>query len=210
MSYQEEDYTMISVQPKGGEKMSVETGMDVLLLLLYAKGEKNEVGESVRGITRLEKLVYLLDQEGGFHKYISDYQFEPYDFGPFSSELWDDIETLKDEGLVETQKISSRYFVEVSDGEKALEEENEFTENVVESSKEKEMEIYSLSEIGKRVAEQLFDELTPEEQSVLENIKKEFNSISLFELIRYVYLKYPKSTTYSRIREKILGETAGG
>lgn len=190
--------------------MHVETGMDVLLLLLYAKGASNKLNEPIKGITRLEKLIYLLDQEGGFHKYVSDYQFEPYDFGPFSNELWDDIETLKDESLVETQRVSSRYFVEVSDGEKALEEENEFTENVTEPSKEKEIEIYSLSETGERVAEQLFNELTPEEQHVLENIKKEFNSISLFELIRYVYLKYPKSTTHSRIREKILGETAGG
>ena len=192
--------------------MPVETGMDVLLLLLYAKGASNRLNEPIKGITRLEKLVYLLDQEGGFHKYISDYQFEPYDFGPFSNELWDDLETLKDEslGLVETQKDSSRYFIEISDEEKALEEEKDFREDTGESSNEKKIEIYELSERGKKVAEQLFSELTPEEQHVLENIKKKFNSMSLFELIRYVYLKYPKSIVYSKIRKDILGEAAGG
>ena len=190
--------------------MPVDSGMDVLLLLLYAKGASNKVDEPVKGVTRLEKLVYLLDQEGGFHKYISDYQFEPYDFGPFSSELWDDIETLKDENLVVTKKVTSRYFIEISDAEKAIEEENEFKEDIVRHSKKREMEIYSLSEDGKKVAELLFNELTSEEQNVLEKIKKEFNSISLFELIRYVYLKYPKSTTYSKIREDILGKATGG
>lgn len=192
--------------------MPVETGMDVLLLLLYAKGASSRLNEPIKGITRLEKLVYLLDQEGGFHKYISDYQFEPYDFGPFSSELWDDLETLKDEslGLVETHRDSSRYFIEISDEEKALEEEKDFREDTGESSKEKKMEIYKLSGRGERVAEKLFSELSPKEQHVLENIKKKFNSMSLFELIRYVYLKYPKSIIHSKIRKDILGEAAGG
>ena len=192
--------------------MSVDSGMDVLMLLLYAKGETDKVNEPVRGITRLEKLIYLLDREGGFHKYLSDYQFVSYDFGPFSSELWDDIETLKDESLslVEAQEVSSSYFIEISDAEKAMEEESELKEEALDSSVEKKMEIYRLSERGKKVAKQLFNELTPEEQSVLENIKRKFNSISLFELIRYVYLKYPKSTAYSKIREDILGEAAGG
>ena len=192
--------------------MSVDSGMDVLLLLLYAKGETGKVNEPIRGITRLEKLMFLLNEEGGFHKYISDYQFTPYDFGPFSSELWDDIETLKDEslGLVEKEEVSSSYFIEISDAEKAIDEESELKEVSSDSSQEKKMEVYRLTERGKKVSEQLFNELTPEEQSALEMIKRKFNSISLFELIRYVYLKYPESTAYSKIRKDILGEAAGG
>lgn len=192
--------------------MPVDSGMDVLLLLLYAKGVANKVNEPIRGITRLEKLIYLLNQEGGFHNYISDYHFEPYDFGPFSNELWDDIETLKDEslGLVETQEVSTSYFIEISDAEKAMEEERELKEEVIDVSGEKKMEIYRLSERGKIVAEQLFKELTPEEQRILEKMKRKFNSMSLFELIRYVYLKYPESTAYSKIRKDILGEATGG
>ncbi|MBU7047751.1 MAG: hypothetical protein HXS54_15050 [Theionarchaea archaeon] len=193
--------------------MPVDSGMDVLLLLLYAKGATNKVNEPIRGITRLEKLIYLLNQEGGFHKYISDYHFEPYDFGPFSNELWDDIETLKDGslGLVETQEVPSFHFIEISDAEKAMEEEeSELKEEVLDARGEKMMEIYRLTERGKIVAEQLFKELTPEEQRILEKTKREFNLISLFELIRYVYLKYPESTAYSKIRKDILGEAAGG
>jgi uncharacterized protein YwgA len=192
--------------------MSVDSGMDVLVLLLYAKGETGKVNEPIRGITRLEKLMYLLDREGEFHKYLSNYQFVAYDYGPFSSRLWDDIETLKDEslGLVEVQEVSSSYFIETSDAEKAMEEESELKEKTLGSDAKKKVEIYSLSERGEKVANQLFNELSAEERSILENIKRRFNSMSLFELIRYVYLKYPESTVYSKIRSDILGEAAGG
>jgi hypothetical protein len=189
--------------------MPIESGMDMLLLLLYAKGATEKVNEPIQGITRLEKLIFLLNQIDIFHKYFSDYNFEPYDFGPFSSELYDDIEILKDENLVETNKISTEYFVEISDAEKAMEEQRDFKENIIESDEKQETEIYELSENGKKVANILFNELSSREKNLLEEIKKEFNSISLFQLIRYVYLKYPESTAYSKIREKILGRVEG-
>ena len=58
----------------------VETGLDVVLLLLYAPGTSGGPCEPVRGITRLQKLLFLLWKEGGFRDDIPKlYNFEAYD-----------------------------------------------------------------------------------------------------------------------------------
>lgn len=65
-----------------------------LALLAAADGE-------IRGKTRLQKLAFLARQELQEEYEIAPHEFVPYDYGPFSKELMEDIETLEDDGLVE-------------------------------------------------------------------------------------------------------------
>lgn len=63
---------------------------------------------------RLQKGMFLLAEEGGVA--VDDrYAFRAYDYGPFSSQIYDDIEHLVAEGLVERQSDAgyrwSRYAI---------------------------------------------------------------------------------------------------
>src|SRR5712692_6444852 len=52
--------------------MTDHPGLDVLVGLLFAEGATGRRGEPIRGITRLEKLVFLTLEEGGFSKAKAD------------------------------------------------------------------------------------------------------------------------------------------
>ena len=46
--------------------MTVKSAADLMVLLLYARGYTEKLNEEIRGITRLEKMMYLLLKEGDF------------------------------------------------------------------------------------------------------------------------------------------------
>src|ERR1700678_1675495 len=71
----------------------IESGVDVLLAILHARGSTGKEDEPVFGITRLQKLLFLLWKEGHFYKAVPDlYNFKAYDFGPCMDDLYDDLE----------------------------------------------------------------------------------------------------------------------
>ncbi len=75
---------------------------DVVLLLLGI-GPKGELAEGIGGITRLQKLLYLLENEAGLKPTDSGFEFAAYKAGPYSSKLYDDLEFLENLGFVETE-----------------------------------------------------------------------------------------------------------
>lgn len=82
-------------------------GSDILLLLLYAPGRSGKVNEPIRGVTRLQKELFLaqkaLKDEGVKYKYA----FRPYNLGPFSKDLYRDIEWLKVENVIDEKQVYS-------------------------------------------------------------------------------------------------------
>lgn len=178
--------------------MTVKSAVDLMVLLLYA----NE-GKDIRGITKLEKLIYLLLKEGSFEDYsdiIKEYTYKPYDFGPYSEGVYDNIEALKSMNLLEVREEKFENFKEVVDG--MIYKYNEDEEYL---PKQKTVEIYKLNDRGKKVAEHLEKTLTSNEKRNIEGIKDRYNEMSLKELLQYVYTKYPDSTVKSKIVNKILG-----
>ena len=130
------------------------------LLTLYVVGE-------IRGKTKLQKLVFLLDKELNIIK-DQGYNFVPYKYGPFSKELIEDVEMLILTGLVETK-----------------EEVKEF------NGEEVTIAIYKLTDRGKNIARRIYDELTDEEKRRINKLK-EFNTGSARSLTEYVHRKYPE------------------
>lgn len=183
--------------------MPIKSAADLLLLLLYAKGSTGEYNEEIPGITRLEKLMYLLLKEGGFEEILkSDIHFEPYDFGPYSPEVYDLLEALKEMGVVDIRTERYDTFREVID--ELLYRELEDQPII---SKEKTMEVYSLTQDkGMKLIEALKQKRIREEDiRIVERIKSKYNGLNLDDLLRYVYTKYPESTKKSKIIDKILG-----
>jgi uncharacterized protein YwgA len=106
----------------GEEPLSKITGKDLILLLLYAPGKTGEYAEKIEGRTRLQKMVFLFEKEVypkfKQNKLITEEdlpRFIPYDYGPFSKQVYDDLEFLIGLGFVETEATSEQ----VEQGEEA-------------------------------------------------------------------------------------------
>ena len=181
--------------------MPIESGADLVMALLYAPGGTGKVGEEIRGITRLEKLVFLLIKEAGFESRTKgELYYEAYDYGPYSGELVDIIDALKGEGLVQSQVVSIESFKEVADGLVVAASRNPDS-----SPQPRGVEIYGLSRKGTVIGKAVFGELSNNDRDAVMDIKKRFNRVSLNELLRYVYERYPKMVEKSKIMDQILG-----
>lgn len=158
---------------------------DILILLLSALSGP-EGRQQVRGITRLEKMMFLLQKETAFSgKLQSKFNFEAWKFGPFSKEIYQDLDLLASLGLVEAEERELPGYVEHSE-EIELEED----EPIIERR-------FSLTDRGLRVAEKLRASVSEGDWREIEHLKRRFERVPLTRLIQYVYHKYPETTSKS-------------
>ena len=132
-------------------------------------------------------------------------EFEPYDYGPFSKFLFDDLRFFISIKFIKTKKTRiplstvEKYEIELDDSEI---EDYEYWFS--ESDENVELE-YMLSNIGEKyVCEQLWNKFSSTQHDALKRFKKNINLISLDSLLRYVYRKYPESASKSKISNKYL------
>lgn len=142
------------------------------LALMYAHDR-----DPIEGRTRLQKMIFLLqkkfeEEDGGLP--ISDkYSFTPYDYGPFSQPLYTDLDELREADLDGNQLV--------------VERSDTFDRGKVKYQ-------YELTPAGTAFIE---DELADDAkfQQILrkaEEIKEEYNNLSLNEVIDRVYSEYPE------------------
>jgi len=166
---------------------------DLIFLMLYAPNKPGgQPAPELRGITRLEKLLYLWQQEGPIRQISEDeYEFEPHNFGPFSKDIYDDTSLLSSAEFI-TERVepwsSSTDYVEARDVI-GLEGEMEPHER-----------IFKLTDKGRAVAEQLLKQIPPETWRGLATIKQRYVGLSLTQLIRYVYRRYPELTRRTKLK----------
>jgi uncharacterized protein YwgA len=129
-------------------------------------------GEPIEGRTRLQKMVFLMqkeleqrDQSGAIGL---EYDFIPYDYGPFSKKLYDDLDAMIEQEFVEDaeeplQSGKVKYIYEIEDdGEDLVDSEKKTWSNAI--------AIFQLAQ----------------------EVKEEYNFMLLSELIEYVYSEYPE------------------
>lgn len=179
--------------------MPLKSGLDLLMVLLYANNQ-----ERVEGITRLVKLLFLLIKEGGFQQFEKEYEFEAYDFGPWSARTFSFLESIAEMGLVSIREEPFIDYEEVAD-DFAEAEVAEIPELV-----QRMLKVFSLSDRGTKVGQVLYERLSEAERQRLESIKRKFNTMRLDELLQYVYSKYYAYTRKSKIRTKVLPKTMFG
>lgn len=183
-------------QKKAGAKRVLETD-DAIVLLLGAPGATERDRGRIEGITRLEKLLFLLEKETEAAAWLKETaDFRSDNFGPFSAKAYQDIETLATYGLVNDSAMLS------DSAEDTWETENIIGEATAEPYATRNLE---LTDRGKRYYEALLAELPSEAESVVSGLKRRFGSIPLRRLIRYVYQRHPDFTDRSIIRDEILG-----
>lgn len=134
----------------------------------------NEEGQ-IEGITRFQKLVFMAQKENPNLR-TEPYDFESYDYGPFSKELYDDIDSLVRNGYI------SRSVDETGNGN--------------------EKHIYSITQKGRKYIRQILesdagrDDLAVEE---LRQLKEEYNEMPILQLIRLIYNRYPSYAEDSKL-----------
>ena len=140
------------------------------LLLCYALG-----CEPVQGRTKMQKLIFLMQQK--LESQSNMYLYQAKDYGPFSWQLASDIDYLRANGYItEKKRIRSdggeRYILKIT------EKGQEFVARILKDSR-----------WGPQFRNQL---------DLLERLKNENNSKNLNQLLREVYSKYPKYAVHSK------------
>ncbi len=195
------------------------TKTDILLMLLFS-----DRAAPIVGTTRLQKLLFLSEHESEVKCDKESFNFEAYKFGPVSKTLYDDIEFLVNVGFLEKtgedasidiyslddlDSINVENLIETSENEKvdliSEKEEGIFSEDDDENkaTTEDDLTVYKITDKGIGYLKEN-NLIGAKEAKEIENIKKRYGKKSLIELLRYVYMKYPKYTTESEIKDELL------
>lgn len=186
----------------------------IILLLLYSPGVNIDPNESIIGRTRIIKMMFLFKEEIK-SPFLKDDSIEDIDcpeflawkYGPFSKEIYNDLEFFINNGYIISERLKS----EVSDygleeninwiGDSASEEEGGMDINIITEER------FQLSEKGMTFTDnKLFKPLSNNQKLILKIFKRRINEASLNAILRYIYIKYPNYTKKSKIRDEILGQ----
>jgi hypothetical protein len=168
---------------------------DVILMVIEAN-ERLHGRAFLSGITRLEKLVYLLEQETDFEGVGRFFPFFAHNFGPFSKEVYEAVDFLVGCDLLEVREkaYGSAY---ASADEAGLAEAIADDEAGDVEVKEKE---FKLTDQGRTVARKMREAVArrrPSDVDELDTIVLRYGAWPLRQIIRYVYRRYPKMTVNS-------------
>ena len=145
--------------------------MDLLLLLLLADGNKG-TNEPIEGKTRLQKQLFLSQKKLKDHKIDKAYSFRPYYYGPYCKEIYSDIDLLKKDGVLKEETKVDNYGGIVI--------------------------VFSLTPQGISEVQGMLESAAIRQQyEIIRAIKKEFNSMSVVELVDYTHEAYKDYATKS-------------
>lgn len=186
-------------------------GKDLLLAFLYSPGIKSNNNEPIVGRTKLTKMMFLFEKQI-YSRFFEDSlqielpSFEPYFFGPFSRQLFEDLSFFESIGMIEATEtnipISAADIVE-SNG--VFDEEDEWVDASFDEATDMYELSYTLSQSGtKYVEEKIWPIFTQKQIETLVAFKAQINRISLDSLLRYVYKQYPEEAKKSKIANRYL------
>ena len=101
------------------------------------------------------------------------YNFRAYDYGPFSAEVYQDAETLEQEGMMAIARPPVTRF-----------------------------KVYSATDAGRARAETLMPTLTPTSQTYLGKVVTFVTALSFDELVSAIYTAYPKMRANSVFKDQ--------
>lgn len=178
---------------------------DLVLLLLGAPTADPEQKGRINGITRLEKLAFLLDEETDFQKRArvptEPLHFKPYHYGPYTREIYDAVSFLVSIDLVKERRVDTASGVEVGEEYEGLDWADLGAAGRGDAPYvERRLE---LTAVGEKAAAILSQRAGPDAVGVITQLKDRFGSMSLTQLLRYVYDARPDMASASRIRDKL-------
>lgn len=187
----------------------------MLLLGLDARGSVSEDG--VGGITRLQKLLFLLWKEAGIQEVDRGFQFTPYKAGPYSRKLYDELELLENLGFIRSEvqgQATEAEAAEIEDlsfeqlmGDDAAPFHDVATRSRAGTADSFEERRFTLTSQGVEAVKNLLN--APDTKPFVEGIRKiksKFANYSLQDLLYHVYTNYEKEgwTSESEIRDMVM------
>jgi len=133
-------------------------------------------GGTIRGITRLQKILFLLQQEVG----ICNFHFMPFKFGPYSPEVTITVNSLEKQNLLKIDKEVGYSLLQ-----------------------ENPTQVISLTDEGQLKAQEVAESLDTITRLKAQFIIDRFSRVPLTYLIAYIYAKYPEFTTLSEIKDAV-------
>jgi hypothetical protein len=168
-------------------------GADLVLLLLRAPAGDRATRDRLNGITRLEKLLFLADQESELPGRVDEaFKFTAYNYGPYSKQIYEAVDLLEEAKLLREEKAIDGRSLD------AMEEAGVDVEDVEGVERR-----FFLTDDGRAVADLLTKE-HPQIVKLLGEVKSKYGSLPLRQLIQYVYRRYPKYAEASLIRDQVL------
>ena len=167
---------------------------DIILLLMEAN-ERILKKSTLNGITRLEKLIFLLDRETSFEGIARFFPFEPHNFGPFSKEVYEAVEFLEGCELIDVRERTYTSPYTASDDDKLLSQISDEAGDAPATEK-----CFALTANGQKVARIMHDGLAGKRQADVDEVDgiiRKYGTRPLNHLIRYVYHQYPAMTSKS-------------
>ena len=183
-------------------------GADYLLLLLCLDNRA-----PIYGAIRLEKMMFLFNEEIAPRLKETGLDsdklpgFISYNFGPFSKDVYEQVELFKGIGFLQVTDLKAREeLIEADDWEEGPFDE-ELRYSGFQLNEEKRYYKYQMLKLGEEyVNSKIIPELTPEQLSMLLQFKKKITSLSPKQILRYVYTKYPQYTSNSLIKDEVFDD----
>ncbi len=162
--------------------------VDLMVLLLHSTNARGE--DAVRGITRLQKLLFVIEQ-----KLSTESGFYAFNFGPFNEEVNKTAEALRLAGFMEggpTLTSTAPTFAEMMT----------VVAGKAGPSAREPVEHYALSSQGHNRAQRLVlsNEAYQQLAKYVASVRREYDKA---DLVERVYAEYPKFTERSLIRDQV-------
>jgi hypothetical protein len=186
---------VLSEQP-----LSVEDRKDFVLLLLAARGAKEEA-EPVVGVTRLQKYLFLLQSEAKWDKRFAirePYDFRAYDYGPFDAQLYDDLEFLENAQLIARHEAGPEPAADDEESRQQAYEWGTVSPEVVPWEDDDRIYRYELTDQGRRFVSRY--QVNADDWATLTRLKGEWNDRPLQTLLRWLYRKYPGMAENTKLK----------
>ncbi len=169
---------------------------DAIVLVLGAPGGMERQGY-LEGVTRLEKLIFLLERETPVRDWMTEKaDFRSWRFGPFSAKVYEAADTLAAAEMIRDSASKARNAEDRWESLSTLMDEGDVDPYTTRT--------FELTERGTSYYEALLGELPPGAEQILADFKEKFARLPLRQLVRYVYKRYPQYTDESEIRDQIL------
>ncbi len=139
----------------GGDLMEHITRSEWLLFVLYTS-------ESLSPL-QIQKSLFLLSKDVSGISEKAFYQFEPYDYGPFDSDIYTESDRFEEEGLVS-----------------------------IDNPKERGMRRYRITKKGSEYIEPKINKLEPDDRKVLDDTVAFVKGQSFSSLVHSIYKRFPE------------------
>ena len=189
------------------------------MLLLLGLDSDGLSSKGITGITRLQKLLFLLWKEAGIESVDTAFDFKPYKAGPYSRKLYDELEFLENIGLIQSEiegqasEVEAVELEEVSfeqlmgeDADPYIDVPNQGDAMTADTYEERR---FTLTPRGLETARKILaGGKAKDAEDGVRRIKSRYSGFSLQDLLYHVYTKYEGDgwTSESEIRSKVLAK----